>query len=104
MAVTVWVPAVSAEVANVHVAVVAVVVPAVPATGEPPSITKFTLPVGVDVLVTVAVKVTLLPKVEGFREDVTVVVVEAVAEFTVNVVLPLLPAWEESPPYVAVIV
>jgi hypothetical protein len=43
----------------VHVAVVAVVVPAVPTTGLPPSMTKFTLPVGVPLAVeTVAVKVT----------------------------------------------
>ena len=35
--------------------------PATPATGVPPSITKETLPVGVEVPVTVAVKVTAPP-------------------------------------------
>ena len=52
---------VSADVGYVHVAVVLVVVPAVPAIGLPPSITKFTLPVGVEALATVAVKVTESP-------------------------------------------
>jgi hypothetical protein len=73
------------EVVNVHVAVVEVVLPAVPAAGEPPSIMKLTLPVGAEVLLTVAVKVTLAPNVEGFREEATVVVVDAVAGLTVRV-------------------
>src|SRR5262245_33021820 len=41
--------------------------------------TKFTLPVGVDVLVTVAVKVTELPYVDGLAEDPTVVLVATAA-------------------------
>ena len=51
----------SADVVYVQVAVVAVVVPAVPATGLPSSMTKFTTPVGEEVLVTVAVNVTDWP-------------------------------------------
>ncbi len=56
-------PAVSAVavVVYVHVAVVPVVAPAVPGTVPIPAIVKFTLPVGVVVLDTVAVKVTGLP-------------------------------------------
>jgi hypothetical protein len=79
-------------VVNVQVAVVEVVLPAVPATGAPPSITKLTLPVGAEVLLTVAVNVTLLPYVEGFNEDVTAVVVVATAELTVRVWFPLVLA------------
>jgi hypothetical protein len=45
----------------VHVAVVGVVLPAVPATVPMPAMTKFTLPAGVELLVTVAVKVTESP-------------------------------------------
>jgi hypothetical protein len=47
---------------------------------------KVTVPVGVllpDVGVTVAVKVTLWPKTEGFAEDTTAVVVVIMTEFTV---------------------
>jgi hypothetical protein len=73
------------EVVKVQMAVVEVVLPAVPATGAPPSMTKLTLPVGVEVLLTVAVNVTLAPNVEGFNDEVTTVVVDATAEFTVRV-------------------
>ena len=52
---------VSVDVVYVHVAVVELVVPGVPAIELPPSMTKFTLPVGVEALVTVAVKVTESP-------------------------------------------
>ena len=57
---TVCVPAASAEVVNVQVAVVPVVPPATPATGVP-SITKLTVPVGVEAAETVAVNVTAPP-------------------------------------------
>jgi hypothetical protein len=62
----------------VHVAVVLVVVPAVPATVPMPAMVKFTLPVGVELLVTVAVRVTELPYVDGLALEATVVVVAAV--------------------------
>ena len=53
---------VSVDVAYVHVAVVAVVAPGVPAMTLPPSIAKFTLPLGVPAaLLIVAVKVTEAP-------------------------------------------
>ena len=71
----------------VHVAVVLVVGPAVPAIGLPPSITKFTLPVGgldPDVAVTVAVNITLWPYTEGFKEEATEVLVLTVGLLTVN--------------------
>lgn len=54
----------------------------VPATGEPPSMTKFTPPVGfavlpVEVFVTNAVKVTFCWKTDGFTEERTWVEVSA---------------------------
>jgi hypothetical protein len=63
--------------------VVKVATPALSAAGPPtfvPSISNWTVPVGVPAgEVTVAVKVTLCPKAEGFAEDETTVVVFAFA-------------------------
>jgi hypothetical protein len=66
----------------------------------------FTVPVGVPapgaVTVTVAVKVTLCPKTDGFAEDVRVVLVFAL--FTTWLTAPLVLVLKlPSPTYVAVI-
>ena len=58
-------------------------------TGPPkfdPSITNWTVPVGVPALdVTVAVKVTFWPRVEGLADDETAVIVGALATVKVCV-------------------
>ena len=98
---TVWLPAVNAEVVYVQVAVVAVVVPAVPATVPIPCIVKFTLPVGVPVplvLATVAVNVTESPYVEAFKLEETLVVVEfATTTLPANVKTDLRPVFQRHP-------
>src|SRR4030095_8028354 len=62
---------------------------------------KFTVPVGLMAL-TVAVKVTLVPNVEGFNEVATPVVLAALLTVCESVLL-LDPAFAPSPPYVATI-
>jgi hypothetical protein len=60
----------------------------VPVSGEPPSITNCTLPVGVVVPVfglTAAVKVTETPYIDGFVEEIMVVVVIVVATLNTTV-------------------
>jgi hypothetical protein len=70
-------------------------------TAAPPLLESVmvTVPVGVpapgETAATVAVKVTVCPKVEGFETDVSVV--EDEAWFTVCDTLPLLPPWLLSP-------
>ena len=73
----------------------------VPSVLEP--FLKVTVPVGVPPLdVTVAVNFTDAPKVEGFREEATVV--ELVACLTVCVsTAEVLPVMSVLPPYTAVI-
>ena len=94
-----WVP--TLRPALLHVAVLLFAAPAGSATAPQPEIAlppsvKATLPVGA-VPVTVAVKVTLLPTIDGFAELARVVPLVALLTACTNVVLvdPLLPA---SPP------
>jgi hypothetical protein len=71
---------------------------AVPATAEPLSMVKLTVPVGVAVLpplpvpppplLTMAVKVTLWPKTDGFEDEE--IVVDVIAGLTVSWAVPLL--------------
>src|SRR2546425_13215206 len=88
-------PLVSADVTYVATPAVRAPVPSVVV----PSL-KVTVPVGVPLPVTVAVKVTDWPSVDGFALEVTAVVV---TRFTVCVSgADVLPAKEAAPPYTAV--
>jgi hypothetical protein len=81
-AVTAWFPWVRLAVAPL------VAVPLLSVTGAPkliPSIANCTVPVGVPAPDTIAVNVTLCPKVDGFTDDVTVVVVVPLLIVTVFV-------------------
>jgi hypothetical protein len=90
-------PAASTEVENVAWPALSV---AVPMTLAPSN--NWTVPVGVPVPVTVAVKVTACPAVDGFAEDVTAVLVAL--PFTVWVsAAEVLTANVASPRYLAVI-
>jgi hypothetical protein len=92
--VIVWVPTAKAAVEKVTLPAVKVPVPRVVV---PPS-RKVTVPVGVpgDELVTVAVKVTLWPKSDGFSDEVSVVVVAG--EFTVWVKTADVLVWKLTSP------
>jgi len=67
---------------------------------------KFTVPAGLpapgETTATVAVKVTVCPEVDGFRDEATVVVVLALLAARVNTALVLVLKLV-SPPYEAVI-